>query len=169
MGIFNTAARGLLTRLSESEAPDRQVYGGTGTLNYSGYLYGHEYNTELQSVRLIDIVDRMLADGTVWSTYLLTTLPVRSAQWAVDPGENEQAGEFVESVLFDRRTDTWDEFLSNALLSLAYGRMVFEKVWDFDPESRMWYWKTLSPRLPRTIYRWVLDTNTDGQIGRAHV
>ncbi len=186
MGIFDSAARSILHKLSDGkQPPDRNIYGGTGTLNYSGYIYGHEYNTDLQSVRGIDVVDKMMADGTVYATYQLISLPIRAAKWnvqecaglkdiepdalaALSPDEkaqrqrNDDIREFVESNLFDRE-DTWDEFLTNALFYLPYGRMAFEKIWDFDRETGRWYWKTLSPRLPRSIYRWVLDTDKNGK------
>jgi hypothetical protein len=54
----------------------------------------------------------------------------------------------------------FDEFLSDALLSLLYGHMYFEQVAYLDGDAiRM---RKLAPRHPRTIGSFVLDPSGDG-------
>ena len=52
--------------------------------------------------------------------------------------------------------DSFDDFLRQSLLMLAYGFMLFEKVYEERPDGRIG-WVKFAPRLPRTVVRWVLD------------
>lgn len=145
---------GILTMSERTKTPDRKQYGATGTVNYQGFISGHEYSNDLKGTKLLDVVDKMMSDGTVWGSYMLVTLPLRAATWSIEPGDNKDAAEWVEKTLFDLGEDEWDEFLVNALDYLPYGRMLFEMVWAFDEDEKKWFWQRLAPRLPKTILRW---------------
>jgi phage gp29-like protein len=142
--------------------------GDTGTRILNGVV-NEEYNAKLQDTRGIAIYDEMRkSDGTVRAAVLATTLPVRAANWFVKPGSEEQVdldiAEFVRQALWEQSSITFDDFLRQALLSLPYGVMVFEKVYttrEIDGVTRIVFDK-LAPRLPRSIQKWAI---TDGSFG----
>jgi hypothetical protein len=136
--------------------------GDTGTRILDGVI-GEEYNAKLKDVQGIAIYDEMRkSDGTVRAAVLATTLPIRAAHWFVKPASEDQAdvdiAAFVNQCLFEETSHSFDDFLRQALLSLPYGVMVFEKVFtarDVDGQTRI-VWEKLSPRLPRSIQKWAI-------------
>ncbi|MDA8113960.1 MAG: hypothetical protein M0Z43_04435 [Acidithiobacillus sp.] len=139
------------------KAPDKKQYGATGTINFGGIISGHEYLPELQGLQLVDKIDRMLSDPTVGGAFRLTTLPILSAEWSIEPGDNPEADAWAERCLFNESgplTMPFASWLAQVLDYLPYGRMAFEKIWAFDKDEGKWYWQELAPRLPKTIYLW---------------
>jgi hypothetical protein len=142
--------------------------GDTGTRILSGIIR-EEYNPKLQEARGVRIFDEMRkSDGSVRAAVLATTLPIRSANWYVEPASEEQTDKdiasFIEECLFEYLDITWPDLLRQALLSLPLGVMVFEKVFktqDCNGQLRI-VWDTIAPRMPQSIQRWAI---TDDQPG----
>lgn len=142
--------------------------GRSGTNMFSGIIH-EEYLSELSGVRAIKVYDEMRkSDATVKASLLAIQLPIRRAQWFVTPGTNDDKGnevaDFVSKSLFEYMTITWDDFLRQALLSTAYGTMVFEKVFDTKIINGRTYiiWRKFAPRLPKSITAWIQKDGTDG-------
>lgn len=147
----------------------RAELGDSGTRMMHGIIT-EEYNPQLQGIQGVRVFDEMRkSDGTVRAAVLVTTLPVRRAKWFVNPVDQETSSKeiasFVEHALFDWLDDmTWDDVIRQALLMVAFGVMVFEKVYgikEFDGKSYVTI-KKLAPRMPRSIQQWELPDHTFG-------
>ncbi len=141
--------------------PELDELGATGTSIFSGVIT-EEYNADLQGQKGILIYEKMRkSDSRCKSAILVCELPLRAASWTIEPGgeeeQDKQVAEFVENNLMHGMSITWDSFLHNASLMLPFGFMLFEKVWEIK-DSQVVY-KKLSPRLPKTLYKWLLDAN----------
>ena len=144
------------------DSPDKAQYGATGTLNYAGYLSGHEYNPNLTGDKLIDVVDKMLADPILWGVWMFMVRPLLSATWTVEPGEGErgldpekqEVANWIRDCIFKKPSDPWNDHLVNFVTYLKYGRVLFEKCFAFDEAQGKWYWSRIAPRQAKTIIRW---------------
>lgn len=144
------------------DTPDKSQYGATGTLNYAGYLSGHEYNPSLQGDKWIEVVDKMLADPVVSGIWQFLIRPISAASWEIEPGKDEQdlepeqreVANWVNACIFEKMADSWVDHLNNFLTYLKYGRTVFEKCFAFDPVENKWYWQRMAPRQAKTIIKW---------------
>jgi hypothetical protein len=142
--------------------------GDTGTRILDGVIH-EEYNPKLQDIRGIIIYDEMRrSDGTVRAAVLAVTLPILAANWYITPGSEEPAdqdvADFVTECLFSNPKQPFPEFLRQALLSLPFGVMVFEKVFDtvaIDGKDRI-VWDKLAPRVPRSIWKWAISGGLPG-------
>lgn len=143
--------------------------GVTGTTKFDGII-NEDYNSKLSGSNAIDTFDKMRkSDGTIRATIQAIQLPIRRANWYVKPANEEdekaqEVADFVSRNLFDMMSITWDDFLRQALLSLPFGVMVFEKVFDFqqvDGKDRI-VWKKFAPRLPKSIHKWETRTGETG-------
>lgn len=142
--------------------------GDSGTRILDGII-GEEYNTKLADVRGIAVYDEMRkSDGTIRAAVLAVTLPVRAAHWFIKPGSEDKAdqeiAEFVRKALFEQDSFSFDDVIRQALLSLPFGVMAFEKVFTtgaIDGQTRI-LWGKLAPRMPRTIQKWAI---ADGKFG----
>src|SRR4051812_10626195 len=106
--------------------------GDTGTRILDG-IVNEEYNAKLQAERGIAVYDEMRkSDGTVRAAVLATSLPVRAAHWFIKPASEDtgdvEIADYVTQCLFEETSHSFDDFLRQALLSLPFGVMVFEKV-----------------------------------------
>ena len=153
--------------LSVSELTGDEI-GDPGTRNINGIIQ-EEYNAKLNGIQGIKIYDEMRkSDGTVRAIVLATTLPIRKAIWRVEPASEEDAdvevADFVQKNLFELMDTTWSDFIRQALLMLPFGVMPFEKVYEpmtVDGKD-MIILKKLAARMPKTIYRWMLNDGTLG-------
>lgn len=159
--------------------PDMTVeYGRTGTLNFQGFLQSEEYNTDLLPPKSFAIYDRMaVSDPSVHATMQHLITPLLASQLEVkpaspDPIHLEQAA-FVDSCFHQWMDRTWTEILDDQLKYLRWGHALLEgtyystrKSWQYVgkngeitrvPERDVMVWKNWAPRLPRTIYRWLVD------------
>jgi hypothetical protein len=151
-------------------APEQSALeiGDTGTRILSGYI-SEEYNSKLIGTAGVAIYDEMRkSDGTVRAVVQAVTLPIRAANWFVKPASEDQADQdiasFVDDCLFEYSTISYPDFLRQALLSLVFGVMAFEKVYttrEVDGQTRI-VWSKLAPRLPRSIQKWEIK---DGAFG----
>ena len=143
--------------------------GETGTTIFSGFISDEDYISELTGSSAISTYDKMRkSDGVVKASLLACELPIRAANWYIQPASEDegdkQVAEFVKQCLFEKMTITWDDFLRQALLMLPFGFSVFEKVFamiDFEGKQ-MVGWKKFSPRKQETILKWATETNEDG-------
>lgn len=142
--------------------------GRSGTNIFSGII-SEEYVSELSGSRAIKLYDEMRkGDATVKATLSAVQLPIRRANWFVtaaseDKGDKEIA-DFIEDALFEYHDLSWDDFIRQALLSTAYGVMVFEKVFGIREirGKQMIVWEKLAPRLPSSITAWELKDKSLG-------
>ena len=142
--------------------------GRSGTNIFKGIIV-EEYLPELSGARAMRVYDEMRkSDATVKAALSAISLPIRQATWFVSPGSEDkkdiEIAEYVEKCLFQYQSMTWDDTLRQALLSDAYGVMVFEKVFETREEGgQVWItWKKFAPRMPKSITAWEL---ADGSLG----
>lgn len=147
--------------------PRIKELGSTGTLFFGGFISGEEYNPKLLGLAGLNIYDEMRNDSQVAATLTAITLPIIQAVWKVIPfnqeKENVEIAKFVEHNLFNMRL-TWSEFIRQILIYIYSGFMVFEKVWIIEKKEDSLFkgkviLKNLSPRLPKTIYKWFVKEN----------
>ena len=117
------------------------------------------------SVRVFEQMRRQ--DAQITSVLRAVMLPVRRTKWRLDPADARP--EVVELVANDlgvpvkggeegisrargrsKGRFSWDEHLQLALLSLQYGHMFFEQIYDVGTDG-MYHLRKLGPRMPRTI------------------
>lgn len=147
----------------------RAELGDSGTRMLHGIIT-EEYNPQLQGIQGIRVFEEMRkSDGTVRAAMLVCTLPVRRANWFVkeasDDPQDLKIAEFVRHALFDWIEGmTWDDVLRESLLSLAFGVMLFEKVYGtYEHEGTTYVTLTkLASRLPKSILMWELADHTFG-------
>lgn len=132
--------------------------GASGTALFSGNIW-EELIPELSGPARMDVYERMRSDAQVAAVLNVIELPIRAADFTVEPADASAAAretaEFIEDALRSM-DDSFDDFLRQSLLMLAYGFMLFEKVYAVRPDGRVG-WVKFAPRLPRTVVRWVLD------------
>lgn len=152
--------------VTASEADDS--FGDSGTITLHGII-GEEYIGKLQGRNGVILYDEMRkSDATVRALLSALSLPIRRAEWFIKAGgtekQDEEIKQFVEHCLFDWHDQSWDDFLRQALLMLAFGVTPFEKVFatkEWNGKDYMVFSK-LAVRLPRSIQQWEL---TDGTFG----
>jgi phage gp29-like protein len=158
-GSDKRAAQAPATQTSRPES-DLREHGTTGTPIFAGFLRDPgEYNPALEGTAAFTIFEKMRrSDAQVAATLLGIKLPIRSAEWLIvgpphpSPMEKE-ATEFVRSCLLEELD--LDAVIENALLMLDFGCAAHEEVWYIDGNRvRL---RKLSPRLPSTFNRWIMD------------
>jgi len=117
--------------LNVFKAPKKDVeLGESGTAIFGGSISDEEYVNELVGSQAITTYDRMRkSDGVVKASLLACELPIRAANWYVEPAsedeKDKEVAEFVSQNLFEKMSITWDDFLRQCLLMLPFGFMVF--------------------------------------------
>ena len=139
-------------------------FGRSGTNILDGIIT-EEYNKDLEGRQGVEKYDEMRkSDGTVRAVLQATKLPIRRANWFIEPGgqtsRDEEIADFTHSALFDWQTITWDDLLRQVLLNMDFGVSVFEKV--FTVKGDRIIWKKLAPRLPQSIYKWETNDHRKG-------
>lgn len=156
-------------KMAEPTAPVKGLeLGDTGTRIYKGFIR-EEYNAKLQGREGIEVYEEMRkSDGTVHAIVSACTLPIRRAKWMIEPGGEEQSdldiADFVSFALFEAQSIKWDDIVRQALLSLPFGVMVFEKVFKVGTFNGKEYmlWDKFAPRLPRSIQAWEMQNGQPG-------
>jgi hypothetical protein len=153
--------------------PARGTGGGPLT-GWTSFIDEHEYVPELIWPASIPKYHQMRSDAQIDALHVGSTMPIREMRWSLDPNGcsaalTEQAAEDFGLPIRGHEDDNvpmasyrfnFDEFLSDALLSLLYGHMYFEQVAYLDGDAiRM---RKMAPRHPRTIGSFVLDPSGDG-------
>lgn len=132
-----------------------------------------ETNPELRWPKSVEVFDKMRReDSQVGSVLRAVTLPIRSAQWSIDPlGCRPEVVDLVardlglpvrgttpEAPVRTKGRFSWAEHLRLALLELAFGHSFFEQVYRI--EGGFAHLAKLAWRPPRTISD--IDVATDG-------
>lgn len=142
--------------------------GESGTNFFDGFIT-EEYNAELAGTTGIKVYEEMRkSDATVRAILQAVTLPIRRAVFFIKPASQDDADmevkDFVHNALFNWMSINWDDFIRQALLNLAFGVMVFEKVFEMrniDGKDRI-VWKKFAPRMPKSIISWQLTNKQPG-------
>lgn len=150
-------------KMAESKKKGRPELGGSGTTNFYGMIDTGEYVTKLTGTELYKTVDQMRwSDATVQAALLMCELPIRSAEWDVEPAsesaQDVEIAEFVKENLFNGLISSWEDTLRQILLMHPFGCMVLEVVYKITDEGKI-AWRKWAPRLPKTIERWNTDKN----------
>lgn len=162
----------------EQEPPGRQTpdrwreEGATGTVVYSGFLDGEEYNPDLRGSKAIDTYNKMAkSDGTVKSMLRILSLPMRTATLDAEATDDTPEAEYIaracEYALGNMPGITADDFRRQAFVgAFTYGHAAFEQAYvdaegnvnlvDFEDRQVLMPYK-LAPRLQKSIYRWLID------------
>lgn len=118
--------------------------GASGTVFYSGFLSGEEYNADLRGEKGLDVYRKMMAsDGMVKAMMRSLTLPLRGAVPHFDPASNDDEDEEIArvcgEVLINMRGQLWDDYIRQAFTgTLGYGHSVFEQVWTRPIAGEVW-------------------------------
>jgi phage gp29-like protein len=112
-----------------SKQPKEQGISGVQINN--GVIMGEDYNPKLNGPQALRVWDEMSSsDATVNAALEAIKLPIKSAQFDLDPASDDQADKdvaaFVDDCLF-RQID-WAQFLDEALTYLEYGHDFHEMV-----------------------------------------
>jgi hypothetical protein len=135
----------------------------------------NELNLLLKWPRSLAVYDQMLTESQVISVLRAVKLPIMATRWRIDPsGARDEVTERVARSLGltivgqdeppKRRTAgrfSWRQHLNWALLSLRYGHMPFEQIYQVGADGK-YDLKELSPRMPRRLRR--INVDTDGQL-----
>src|SRR4051794_24223661 len=139
--------------------------GDSGTRMLAGII-NEEYNTKLLGIAGVEIYDEMRkSDATVKAAVLSTTLPIRAAEWYIEPASEDaldvEIADFATKAMFEWQDIEWADLLRQALLSLPFGHMVFEKVYGTREEGGKTYivLNKLAPRMPRSIQKWAIGSD----------
>ena len=151
------------TKKFASKKSSRPEIGASGTTNFQGIIDTDEYVTNLRGSTLYTTIDKMRwSDASVQAALLMCELPIRSAEWDIEPASEEaqdvEIAEFVKDNLFNSLTVPWEDTLRQILLMHPYGCMVFEVVYKLNEDGKIG-WRKWAPRLPKTIEKWNVDKN----------
>lgn len=143
-----------------------QTLGAVGTVYFGGILRDlDEYNPEVADERWIDVADKMYRSAVPYAVTRCIILPLIRGQWIVRPGSESQRDKDIAQALsdnlFDGQSVTWRSELQTIMLwMLKYGHCLLEKVWVRNDDGSVKLAR-LAPRLPRTLWRFFIDPETD--------
>ena len=137
------------------------THGVSGTDLQSGVI-SEEYNNDLQVPDSVGIYDEMRkSDGTIAAILRAMKSPLLSAKWQIQPGgeedQDKEIANFIEKNLFSNVK--FKDFLREALCFLDFGFYYFEK--NFQIVEGKVEWKSLSPRIPKSHYKWDTREQTE--------
>lgn len=149
--------------------------GASGVVNLSGFLQELEYSAEIKGQTGLRNLERMRSsDGSVQEALGHITAPLLNGAWDIEPASHEEddlvVAQACRDAFFEWPSQSFSEYLDQALDYLVFGHMPFETVWqvveadviakrpDADPlttPSRQWLtFDYFGQRLPSTITRW---------------
>jgi len=143
--------------------PKTQEIGVTGTQIFADRIGSTDYNFELEPPNCYAVYDKMRkGDGGIAAILRVLKQPLLNADWSIEPASESATDKMIAEVIredmFEALNVSFGSWLSQSLLHLDYGAMVFEKVWRID-ESGLVRLRKLAPRLPASITEWNVDTN----------
>ena len=166
MSIFNKVRFGQAT--PQAGKPKVEEIGATGVTIFAGIIASEEYNTELIGVEGRKIFEKMWrSDGQIASIIRACSLPIIRCDWAIEPydADDSKSVEIAEQLsnnLFEGLDSPWSKFVREALrVMYVNGFAPFEKLWRYDEPTGLWVFKDFKVRLPSTITRWYVDTETN--------
>ena len=150
----------------KTDTPRSSEVGSSGTTNFMGMIDTSEYQNDLKGQTLYTTIDQMRwSDASVQAALLMCELPIRSAEWKIEAASESaqdiEIADFIEDQLFNGLTIPWDDVLRQMLLMHPYGCMLFEVVYKLTEDGKIG-WRKWAPRLPKTIYKW--NINTEGEL-----
>lgn len=147
--------------------------GATGLRRTAGYL-DEEFLPQLRGRKGVEVFKEMSTnDPTVSAMLFAIDRLIRNVDWRVEPAgksaEDARAAEFLEGCM-DDMSQTWDDFISEALTCMTYGwswhEIVYKRcdgMWQKDPRRRsafndgMYRWRKMPIRAQDTLLRWGFD------------
>jgi len=134
--------------------------GVAGNTGHWGYAETGEYLAKLDGAAGRIIYDKMRRnDHQVKAVLSAITLPIRQADYYMEPGSEEEEdvkiAKILEKALLKEMTITWDDTVRHALLMLPFGFSVLEKVYEY--RDGLILPRKLDPRLPQSVLRWKYD------------
>ena len=134
--------------------------GVAGNTGHWGYAETGEYLAKLDGAAGRIIYDKMRRnDHQVKAVLSAITLPIRQADYYMEPGSEEEEdvkiAKILEKALLEEMTITWDDTVRHALLMLPFGFSVLEKVYEY--RDGLILPRKLDPRLPQSVLRWKYD------------
>jgi hypothetical protein len=149
-----------------------------------GAIIGDDYNRDLSGREGLKKYDEMRrGDGGVRSILNIIKAPlirakpeIRLPKFKADALKEEHAAaeemqEWLQWALLDddAMQEDWDFYLRHQLLCVDFGFSVSEIVWQVDSDLK-YRPERLAPRLPRTIYKWIVGRNGKlmGIVQQAH-
>ena len=133
-----------------------------------------EYNPDLIGEKFYQEIERMSSDSQIEAIMRIVKLPIKGLNWYFEPASDSVADRNIASYLTKTLTQdmfhSWQYFLHHILLSLDYGSMPFEVIWEVatDVQSSpltgnfpLVRPSKIAPRLPKTIKEWVIDAKGD--------
>jgi len=134
--------------------PHGKEIGVAGNTGHWGYANTGEYLRKLDGAAGRVIYDRMRRnDHQVKAVLGAITLPIRQADYYMEPGSEEKGdveiAKILEKALLEEMTITWDDTVRHALLMLPFGFSALEKVYEY--RDGLILPRKLDPRLPQSV------------------
>jgi len=135
--------------------------GTSGTKNFSGIL-SDEYLPQLSFYQAPTVYNQMRrSDATIAALIAAYTMPLRAAKWYIQPHDDSPESldyaDFIHDNLWSFGTQTFDDFLREALTFLPFGFSWFEKVFSYiedgDHKGKLG-WDKFAFRYQTTRYRY---------------
>jgi len=138
--------------------------GVTGLDARQGRIY-QEYSRRLQtlSTRMAAFEEMRRSDSAVAAMEAIISLPVRNADWRIEPGDDLELSARIEDNLFNGLSHSFDDLLREAVLAVLYGFSIHEKVFE-KKEDGFLGWRKFAERSRTTVHKWDFDS-TGGLAG----
>lgn len=161
-------AKNSLTSMSGRSLPGQKTIGQmlselgvSGTKNFAGILTD-EYLPALSFYNAPTVFNQMRrGDATIAALLAAYKMPLRAAKWYIQPVDESpdslQMADFLHDNLWGFGTQTFDDFLREALTFLDFGFSWFEKVFDYmddDPWKDKIGWSKFAFRYQVTRFRY---------------
>jgi len=138
--------------------------GVTGLDARQGRIY-QEYSRRLQtlSTRMATYEEMRRSDSAIAAMEAIISLPVRHADWRIEPGDDKELSARIEENLFNGLSHSFDDLLREALLGELYGFGIHEKVFEQKDDGFLG-WRKFAERNRSTVHKWDFDS-TGGLAG----
>lgn len=166
--------------MAEPKVPLQQL-GSSGLVQYQGDV-DEEYLYDLRGANGRRIYSEMeQSDPTVGAIMYAILTVVQQVTWTLNPADDSEEAENIATFVEECRVDmsnTWEEFVGEALSMLTYGWSYFEKLYKYregpgdDPTRNSAFddgkigWRKFAFRSQDTLERWEIDA--DGSIRGMH-
>lgn len=132
------------------------ILGDSGTARYGGYIL-EEPNAEWRDERRVSIIYKMRnTDNAVQSVLNAIKSPIIATEWNIesydDTPKGEEIRDDVENNIFNMKTRSWKELLTEMLCFMEFGHYVFEIIYGI--KDGKIYLVDIQPRIPSSIMKW---------------
>jgi hypothetical protein len=163
-------------KLAASLNPFDEI-GNTGLKRAAGFL-DEEFLPQLRGRKAVQIYKEMSEnDSLIGAMLFAIEMLIRNVEWHVEPGGKSRTDAIVAELVetsMDDLSQTWDEFVSEALSMLVYGWSMHEIVYkrrggmnQRNPKLRSKHtdglisWRKMPIRAQETMFKWVFDESGD--------